>query len=59
MSLLELLIAATIPSVVKARSVPTTTTTTTTTRCGKIPKIMAYLSCSAKPLVAHNLLGPK
>ncbi len=56
-SLLELLIAATIPSGVKARRVPTTTTTTT--RCGKIPKIMAYLSCSAKPLVAHNPLGPK
>ena len=25
----------------------------------KIPKIMAYLSCSAKPLVARNTLGPK
>ena len=28
-------------------------------KCEKIPKIMAYLSCSAKPLVARNPLGPK
>ena len=25
----------------------------------KLPKIVAYLSCSAKPLVARNPLGPK
>ena len=28
-------------------------------RFEKIPKIVAYLSCSAKPLVARNPLGPK
>ena len=26
---------------------------------GKIPKIVVSLSCSAKPLVARNTLGPK
>ena len=29
------------------------------TRKGKIPKIVVSLSCSAKPLVARNPLGPK
>ena len=43
----------TIPSGVKARRVPATA------RSGKIPKIVVSLSCSAKPLVARNTLGPK
>ena len=45
-----------IPSGVKAMRV--TTRKEEKKRKGKIPKIVAYLSCSAKPLVACNTLGP-
>ena len=33
--------------------------TNTKKKIVKIPKIVVSLSCSAKPLVAHNTLGPK
>ena len=45
-----------VTSGIKARRV--TTTTATAARSGKIPKIVVSLSCSAKPLVARNPLGP-